>query len=42
MFENKMEAFVKGPKGAIKQEDEWKSLEDFDKEEGLRRAFRPR
>ena len=32
MFDNKMEAFVKGPKGAIKQEGDWKSLEDFDKE----------
>lgn len=37
MFDNKMEAFFKGPKGAIKQEDEWKSLEDFDKEEGFAR-----
>lgn len=37
MFDNKMEAFFKLPKGAIKQEDEWKSLEDFDKEEGFAR-----
>jgi hypothetical protein len=37
MFDNKMEAFVKGPKGAIKQEGDWKSLEDFDKEEGFAR-----
>jgi hypothetical protein len=36
-FDNKMEAFIKGAKGAIKQEDEWKSLEDFDKEEGFAR-----
>ena len=37
MFDNKMEAFVKGAKGAIKQEDEWKTLEDYDKEEGFAR-----
>jgi hypothetical protein len=37
MFDNKMEAVVKGKKGAIKQEGSWKSLEDFDKEEGFAR-----
>jgi len=37
MFDNKMEAVVKGNKGAIKLEGSWKSLEDIDKEEGFAR-----
>jgi hypothetical protein len=37
MFDNTMEAFTKGAKGALKQEGAWKSLEDFDKEEGFAR-----
>src|SRR5215470_13163676 len=37
MFDNKMEALVKGAKGAVKQEGDWKSLEDIDKEEGFAR-----
>jgi hypothetical protein len=37
IFDNKMESFFKLPKGVIKQEDEWKTLEDFDKEEGWAR-----
>jgi hypothetical protein len=37
MFDNKMEALVKGAKGAIKQENDWKTLEDYDKEEGFAR-----
>ena len=37
MFDNKMEALVKGTKGAIKQENDWKTLEDYDKEEGFAR-----
>src|SRR5689334_17158581 len=32
-----MESFFKLPKGVIKQEDEWKTLEEFDKEEGFAR-----
>ena len=37
IFDNKMESFFKLPKGVIKQEDEWKTLEEFDKEEGWAR-----
>lgn len=37
MMDNKLEALIKGNKGAIKQEDAWKSLDDFDKEEGFAR-----
>jgi hypothetical protein len=37
MMDNKMEAVTKENKGAIKQEGAWKSLEDFDKEEGFGR-----
>ena len=37
MMDNKIEAVTKENKGAIKQDGEWKSLEDFDKEEGFGR-----
>src|SRR6516225_4360056 len=37
MFDNKMEAYTKGSKGAIKQEGDWKSLDEIDKEEGFAR-----
>ena len=37
MMDNKMEAVTKENKGAIKQGGEWKSLEDYDKEEGFGR-----
>ena len=37
MFDNKMEALIKGTRGAIKQDSDWKVLEDFDKEEGFAR-----
>ena len=35
MMENKIEAVTKESNGAIKQDGEWKSLQDFDKEEGV-------
>ena len=37
MMDNKIEALTKENKGAIKQDATWKSLEDFDKEEGFER-----
>jgi hypothetical protein len=37
MRDNKIEAVTKDDKGAIKQDGEWKSLQDFDKEEGFAR-----
>lgn len=37
MFDNTLEALVKGDKGAVKQEGSWKSLDDIDKEEGFAR-----
>ena len=37
MMDNKIEAVSKENKGAIKQDGDWKSLEDFDKEEGFGR-----
>jgi hypothetical protein len=37
MMDNKIEAVTKENKGAIKQDGEWKSLEDIDKEEGFGR-----
>jgi hypothetical protein len=37
MMDNKIEAVTKDDQGAIKQDGEWKSLQDFDKEEGFAR-----
>lgn len=37
IFDNTMEAFVKGAKGALKQDGAWKSLDEIEKEEGFAR-----